>query len=572
MRIVCDNCGAKYQISDDKVRNKVFKIRCKKCSHTIVVRSKGDGPSASGESNEDATRVAPAPTDAGGSVEAAPDAIWYVVVNREQVGPMTPAEVERRYKAGEIDADAFTWAEGMTDWIRLAAVTEFAHMFPEKAPARAPAPVRAAAPAPVAVAAAPAAKGGGLFPRDEGDDDVMVSGNDSQTSSGGADRLFGGVDDDEPAAASPRVEDGPRLRSQRNENSVLFSLDSLSSAAESPRVSNTGGTEGSGLIDISAMLGGGSSSSSSSGNDSFGGPIGLAPSAPAPMAGAPLPSLVNRKKSNTGLIVGIVAGAVIIAGGIVAAVVLKGGDKPAEPVANNAPAVVSVGGDAPKSATPATQPPSAAAVASAAVSEPPSAAAPVSVAANDAAGKPAAGGGARPAGGGGGPRVAAAGGRPGGGDEDTPSVAAPRPASPSPAPATDAPKPQKKSGGDGFDDIMDSLDGKGGSKPAGGGKPAAAAAPADDPLLPEQLTKPQILGVVKKAASQISSCKDRDPNASGTVMVSIQIEKSGRVGKATAKSPFAGTPVGNCVESTVRTFQFPQFSGDQMTINMPFAL
>jgi predicted Zn finger-like uncharacterized protein len=43
MRIVCDNCGAKYQISDDKVRNKVFKIRCKKCSHTIVVRSKGEG-------------------------------------------------------------------------------------------------------------------------------------------------------------------------------------------------------------------------------------------------------------------------------------------------------------------------------------------------------------------------------------------------------------------------------------------------------------------------------------------------------------------------------------------------
>jgi hypothetical protein len=365
----------------------------------------------------------------------------------------------------------------------------------------------------------------------------------------------------------------PRLRSQRNENSVLFSLDSLSSAAESPRVSNTGGAEGSGLIDISAMLGGGSSSSSSSGNDSFGGPIGLAPSAPAPMAGAPLPSLVNRKKNNTGLIVGIVAGAVIIAGGIVAAVVLKGGDKPTEPVvANNTPAVVAVG-ETPKSAAPVTQPPSAAAVASAAVSEPPSAAAPVSVAANDAAGKP--GGAGRPAGGGGGPRVAAGGGRPGGGDEDTPSVAAPRPASPTPAaPQTDAPKPQKKGGGEDVDDILGALDGKGSAKPAGGGgKPAAAARrPSDDPMLPEQLTKPQILGVVKKAASQISNCKERDPNASGTVMVSIQIEKSGRVGKASAKGPFAGTPVGNCVESTVRTFQFPQFSGDQMTINMPFAL
>jgi hypothetical protein len=93
---------------------------------------------ASGESVDEATRVAPAPgPDAGGSVEAAPDAVWYVVVNREQVGPLTPAEVERRYKAGEIDGDVFTWAEGMADWIRLSAVTEFVHLFPV-----APAPVK----------------------------------------------------------------------------------------------------------------------------------------------------------------------------------------------------------------------------------------------------------------------------------------------------------------------------------------------------------------------------------------------------------------------------------------------
>jgi hypothetical protein len=123
------------------------------------------------------------------------------------------------------------------------------------------------------------------------------------------------------------------------------------------------------------------------------------------------------------------------------------------------------------------------------------------------------------------------------------------------------------------DDLLGALDGRG-AKPAGGNspKPPPAAAGGDDPLLPEQLTKPQILGVVKKAAGSISACKDRQPDASGTVMVSIQIEKSGRVGRASAKSPFAGTPVGNCVESTVRTFQFPQFSGDPMTINMPFAL
>ena len=44
MKIICDSCGTKYSISDDKVRGKVFKIRCKKCSHIIVV--KGNAESA----------------------------------------------------------------------------------------------------------------------------------------------------------------------------------------------------------------------------------------------------------------------------------------------------------------------------------------------------------------------------------------------------------------------------------------------------------------------------------------------------------------------------------------------
>src|SRR5512137_2560772 len=38
MKIICDNCATKYSIADEKVRGKVFKIRCKKCSHIIVVR------------------------------------------------------------------------------------------------------------------------------------------------------------------------------------------------------------------------------------------------------------------------------------------------------------------------------------------------------------------------------------------------------------------------------------------------------------------------------------------------------------------------------------------------------
>ena len=50
MKIVCESCGAKYSIADEKVAGKVFKIRCKKCSAVIVV--KGDQPATSAEAAE----------------------------------------------------------------------------------------------------------------------------------------------------------------------------------------------------------------------------------------------------------------------------------------------------------------------------------------------------------------------------------------------------------------------------------------------------------------------------------------------------------------------------------------
>jgi predicted Zn finger-like uncharacterized protein len=38
MKFVCESCGTKYSIADEKVRRKVLKIRCKNCSNIIVVR------------------------------------------------------------------------------------------------------------------------------------------------------------------------------------------------------------------------------------------------------------------------------------------------------------------------------------------------------------------------------------------------------------------------------------------------------------------------------------------------------------------------------------------------------
>src|SRR5262245_32478404 len=109
MKIICDSCGTKYSISDDKVRGKVFKIRCKKCSHIIVVRG--------GEGQEEAA-AAPAAAAAEGG--------WHIVVDGEQVGPIPEADVRARIERGEIRADTYIWKEGFADWLKLSAVPEFA--------------------------------------------------------------------------------------------------------------------------------------------------------------------------------------------------------------------------------------------------------------------------------------------------------------------------------------------------------------------------------------------------------------------------------------------------------------
>ncbi|MEO6950379.1 MAG: GYF domain-containing protein, partial [Polyangia bacterium] len=297
MKIVCDNCATKYSIADEKVRGKVFKIRCKKCSHIIVV--KGVEGEAAVDSAAPADEAAP-PEDAAPAGDG-----WHVVINGEQVGPLSPAEVRAKFSGGEIDAETFAWKEGFGDWQRLASIDEFSDL-----------------------ASAPPTND---MTRRTGSDDLFGGGNEATSASND---LFGGPGGDlfagsAPAAAAPSaglfaqptapeparrpaptpgfgnraIEEAPApiaaapaegggkaMTGQRNENSVLFSLNNLQALASggpsgpkaqapSPNaagIDNRPGfansqTEGSGLIDIRAMaaatLSTSPSSSSSRNND-----------------------------------------------------------------------------------------------------------------------------------------------------------------------------------------------------------------------------------------------------------------------------------------------------------------
>lgn len=568
MKIVCDNCSAKYQISDDKVRNKTFKIRCKKCSHIIVVRggemdAAGDDSEPMADEQRPGAAVAdePAPQPQGD-----PDAIWHVVINREQVGPLTPSQVEAYFRSGDLDAESFIWAEGMADWSRLASIPTFAHLAP---PAPAAAPVAAA---PVAAAAA-APAGGGMFPSE--DDDVIASNNVADaTARASSSSMF--PDEDEPAG--PRISTASQLRNQRNENSVLFSLDTLAAEADNrkaKRSANTGGSEASGLIDITALSG---LETAARGDDPFGSGLGMAP---APItAAAPIQPLVAPPSGNkTALIVAIVLGVLLLAGGVAAGMyfIMKkddGGEQVA--VAEPAEAAkVTMG-------TPPPAQPAAAAPAPVAAAAEPEKAGDGEEKADDAAegeddGKagedekgeaakaPAKRARARRSAS---PRRSAAAQAD---NEDDPPAAAPKPERQVQVTKRAAPAKPKKESTDEVDALLGALDGSGGGSRAAaspGAAPAAAAAPAGDPMLPEKLSRQQILTVVKRNARSIQTCK-AGTDASGTVPVEIVIGRSGRVESATVEGSHSGTPVGSCVERKVRAFRFPQFSGEPMRIKTP---
>ena len=102
MKLTCDSCNAKYSIADDRVAGKVFKIRCKKCSHVIIVR--GEMPAAD---------VTPTTTTSGEGCGA-----WYAIVDGAQAGPF------ERARLADFAPDTFVWREGMDDWVARATLDE----------------------------------------------------------------------------------------------------------------------------------------------------------------------------------------------------------------------------------------------------------------------------------------------------------------------------------------------------------------------------------------------------------------------------------------------------------------
>lgn len=350
MKISCPSCQAKYSIADEKVQDRLAKIRCRKCSTTIVIDGKVSPASvyaadAGGDASPDTGASADAEqaaSSAGAQVaasSAAGGAEYTVDYGDNDQRTMALDQVVAAYNAGEITAETYVWAEGFADWTPLSQVGEIVEALHAAAGSAPPEAEEAPAPGPAETpwqqpAAAAATTGGadlfGSYDRAGSEDDA-----DLATSAAS------------PAPA-PRVPTAGAATGARNESSVLFSLSALTSAASNskPSVSqpsSPGVTEDSGLIDLKALTAAASSVGDSplapqpgaSPSPLGGAPLGGAPLGVSPLGGGmPLGGVAtamdisvpqNQGKNKTGL---FIAGGIVVAAVAVTLIIqLTGGAK-----------------------------------------------------------------------------------------------------------------------------------------------------------------------------------------------------------------------------------------------------
>lgn len=122
MKFYCDSCGAKYAIADEKVRGKILKVRCKKCTHVISVREPNTPVTASAPMAS-STQAPVAPALAGRLTPSVP---WYYAINGQSFGPFEQAVMMNMYQRGEVGDASYVWNETFTSWKPVFEVEPFA--------------------------------------------------------------------------------------------------------------------------------------------------------------------------------------------------------------------------------------------------------------------------------------------------------------------------------------------------------------------------------------------------------------------------------------------------------------
>ena len=544
MKVTCQACSAQYTIADDKVKGRKVKIRCKACQTPIVV----DGQNPPAEAASTGLSEAPPALDPFAPETAmAPEAdVWNVNLSDTDSRTMTTAEVIEGFRAGLVTTDAFVWKDGMGDWVAIMDCVELAPLL--SGPTDPPAPVAGQTPHAPLVAAAPAAaaaKVGGM---------PMLAGGAAGAGARAASAkaqpaadLFGdidaaggeGEDIDVSTSANKAIPIAPgstgyddKPTGQRNENSVLFSLDSLkagfvgapaapsdkSSRPSAPKPGAPRPTQPSNPDDPFGMgASGGLAGMGAGGNPLFSLNANQAlltapaPPEPRPIAvpaystatGMPAPGL-DAKTKRLVMFGGGAAGLIILT--LVGALVFGGKDKKDQATADGANSALSAKNDEKKPEEKKEEPKAEE-------------------------------------------------------KKEEPTAA--------PSASAEEKKPEAKTDAAKADAGKTAATHTAGATTAKKEEPAPAAAGASTA---PPFSKASAISALGGAAGSAGGCK-KAGGPTGVGKVQVTFAPSGKVTSATVMGPpFAGTAVGGCVAGAFRRAHVPAFSGNAVTVSKSFAI
>ena len=161
MRFICESCRANLTIADEKLRGKRLIVRCKRCGVQIRLADPALATRAQSPRDDAAPRTAAPRTTAPPAPPlqafASAPALWFALVRKDRVGPLTDREIESRIAAGEIHSATYVWKHGMDAWVQAQTIAQLSALFPAPPP---PPADDSAPPAPGENAAAPTAAPG----------------------------------------------------------------------------------------------------------------------------------------------------------------------------------------------------------------------------------------------------------------------------------------------------------------------------------------------------------------------------------------------------------------------------
>jgi predicted Zn finger-like uncharacterized protein len=127
MKFVCDGCQTRYSIADEKVRQRILRIRCKTCGHVITVQSgevisspqDASARLASGVwAGAGASSASAAGPSSGLSRPPAGHREWFVAVDGKEQGPLGRSDAAKIIVSLKPEQSVRVWKEGMDGWKR----------------------------------------------------------------------------------------------------------------------------------------------------------------------------------------------------------------------------------------------------------------------------------------------------------------------------------------------------------------------------------------------------------------------------------------------------------------------